>query len=185
MADHGDLRVQHVPGGEQAGVQGDGLEVAAERLAHGDRAAQPVGRAQSGHGAGEPQRQGAAVGHHVRDPGAGAVVQDRGADGGQGGVQVGGDDGHRGEVVGGAQELVVGGVLFVDAEDDGLQRGVTGLDHVAGGVAGRGRGGGRGQPVRDRDDQGVSARAQAQGLRVGVDQDAVADLRGSDQIGVG
>ena len=54
-----------------------------------------------------------------------------GDDGGQGGVEVGDDDGGVSEVVGVAQGVVVGGLLLVDAEDEGLQGGVAGLDAVS------------------------------------------------------
>lgn len=123
---------------------------------------------------------------------------DRGADGGQGGVQVGGHHRHPGQVVRVAQQLVVGGVLLVHAGHDRLQRGVAGLDQVAplpaawasrhlAGILSAAMIGGRRfrQAVGDGHDQGVPARAQTQGLRVRVQQHPVADLGFAHQRGVG
>ena len=66
--DHRDVGPEHVPRGEQAAVQGHRLEVAAHGLADRHRGGEPAGLAQRRHGAREPHRQRAAVGHHVDRP---------------------------------------------------------------------------------------------------------------------
>ncbi len=99
-------------------------------------------------------------------------------------MQVRGDHRQAGQVVGvGERRVVLGGGL-VDAEHDRLQRRVPGLDQVAG-VPVRGAGRVRGQAVGQRDHQGVTAGAQAQRQRAGVEQHPVADGRLADQVGVG
>ena len=102
------------------------------------------------------------------------------SDGRQRGVQVGHHDGHPAEVVGLAQQLVLVGLLLVDAEHHRLQRGVAGLDQVAGAVRRVG-----GQPVRHRHHERVAARAERAVERGGVEQDGVAGPGEPDQRGVG
>ena len=180
LHDHGHLGAEHVPGGQQPAVQRDGFQVAAERLPDGHRAGQPARLAQAGDGAGEPGRQRAAVQHHVggrADRAAPGVVA--GQYRGQRGVQVGHHHRHAVQVVGVAQQVVLGGVLLVHAQHAGLERGVPGLDQVPGP--------GRviWQPAGHRDDQRVAAGAQAELERASVQQHPVAGLRAAGQRGVG
>ena len=166
---------QHVPGGQQPGVQGDGFQVAAEGLADGHRPSQPARFAQPRAGPGKPRGQRAAVEHHVcrdRRAATGAAAgRERGAQrrrrSRQRRVQVGDHHGHPADVVGGAQHLVVGRVLLVGTEHGGLQRRVPRLDQVA--RAGRIRG----EPVGQRHDQRVAAGPQAERERAGIQQQPV------------
>jgi hypothetical protein len=166
--------VEDVAGGQQAGVQGAGLQVAAEGLAGGHRSHQVV--AEAVQSAGEPGRQGAAVGHHVGDPGVRAVRVDAGQDRRQGRVQVGRDDRHAVQAGRRRQHRTVRGRLLVDAEQDRLQRRVAGLDQVARVAVGAGRRRIRGQPVRQGHHQRVATGAQAHHQSPDVQQDAVADF---------
>ena len=129
LRDDDDLRALHADGGEQPGVQRHRLQVAAEGLPDGDRAGQP--RPQGGDRAAQPQRQRTAVGHHVRDAGAGARLQHAGEHGRQRRVQVGDDDRRAGQRVVARQHGVRRRVLLVGAEHHGLQRRVPRLDEVA------------------------------------------------------
>jgi FKBP-type peptidyl-prolyl cis-trans isomerase len=98
---------EHLPGGEQAGVHGHRLQVAAERLTHADRANQPARLAQARKSARVPGGQCASVGKHIRHAG----VRSQGAYSGehrrQRRVQVSGDHGHRVQAVCVAQQVVV------------------------------------------------------------------------------
>ena len=107
---HGDVGAEHVPRGQQAGVQRDRLQVTAERLAHGHGPAQPARFAQPGATAGEPGGQRATVEHHVghgrQGTGRPASAQPR-QHGRQRRVQVGDHHRHPAEVVRVAQHLVM------------------------------------------------------------------------------
>lgn len=95
-------------------------------------------------------------------------------------MQVGEDDGGVVEAVGVGERAVVGGFLFVDAQDEGLVGGVAGFDEVSRSWWGiLGCGGGVG------DHEGVTAGAQASGEGGDVDQEGVAGLGGADEVGVG
>ncbi len=174
LGHHDDVGAEHVPRGQQPGVQRDRLEVTAERLAHGHRPAQPARLAQPGAAAGEPRGQRPAVEHHVhrgrrgRRPARGAQRRQHGR---QRRMQVGDHHRHPAEVVRVAQHLVVRRALLVGAEHGGLQRRVARLDQVPG----AGRVGG--QPVGQRHHQRVAAGAQAERERAGVQQQPVAGLR--------
>ena len=147
-------------------MRGHGLVVAAEGLADGHRGGQPPGIRQARDGAREGDRQRAAVGHHVGDPGARVHGPDAGEHGRQGGVQVGDDDRHPAEVVGLGELGVVRAVLLVDGEQHLLHRGVPRLDDVPG----PGRWVGR-QVVGAGDDerQATGAQPPEQGRRVEQD----------------
>jgi hypothetical protein len=99
LRDDRDVGPDHVPGGQQAGVHGDRLQVTAEGLAGGDRRRQPPRLPQAGDGAGEPRRERAAVGHDIGDLRGAGTVRSIGAldsrqDRGQGRVKIGHDDRH-------------------------------------------------------------------------------------------
>lgn len=112
--------------------------------------------------------------------GAGGGVAGAGDDGGEGGVEVGDDDGGGVQGVGVLEGVVVGGFLFVDAEDEGLVGGVAGFDEVSGAGGGVWWGGGG-----VGDDEGVSAGAEAAGECGDVDEEGVSWLGGADEVGVG
>jgi len=166
-------------------VDGDRLEVAAEGLAHGDHAGDPVRRAQAGDHPREPGGEGPAVGHDVGDAGSRpAQVRGTTAHAGDhrrhGRVQVGHHHGEAGEVVRVSEHLVPGGLLLVDAEQHRLEGRVPGLDDVTG----TGRRVGR-QPVREGGDQPVPPGAESAGERRDGDAHAVADLGLAHQRHVG
>jgi len=58
-------------------VEGHGLQVATERLSNGRRSREQAAGAQLRHRAGERERQGALIAHHIDNTGAGTVVRDR------------------------------------------------------------------------------------------------------------
>ncbi len=180
LGHHGQLRAEDVSGGQQPGVQGHRLQVTAECLTDRDRARQPAEFAQLRGRPGEPGRERAAVQHHVRDRAAAAAFsQVSGQDRGQRRVQVGHHDRHPAQVVGIAQDVVVGRARLVCPGDDGLQRRVPGLDQVAG----RGRVGR--EAIGHGHDQRISAGAEAQVQGGGVEQHPVARPRGPGQRRVG
>src|SRR6516164_2645023 len=171
---HGHLGAQHVPGGQQAGVHGDRLQVATERLAGADRARQPARRPQPGRRPGEPGGQRTAVQHHVRG-GSRARLAEPGENGRQGRVQVRHDDRHPAQVVRVAEHLVVRRALLVRAGHAGLHRRVPGLDQVPGARRAVWK------PVRHGDHQGITAGAEPQFHGRGVEQNSIARLRPAGQ----
>jgi len=178
LAHDRELGAQHVPGRQQAAVQRHRLEIAAEGLSHRDRAVQPACRPQHGRGAGEPGRQRSAIQHDVGDPAAGRIPGP-GVVGRehrrQRGMQVRDDHRHPAEVVGVAQDFVVGRALLVSAENRGLQRRVPGLNQVPGSVRVSG------QPAGQRDDESVPAGAQAKIECAGIQQNVIAGFRAPGQ----
>ena len=94
-------------------------------------------------------------------------------------MQVGHHHGHPAEVISVAEHVMVGRALLVRAEHGGLQRRVPALDQVAGE-----RRIGR-QAVGHRHHERVTARAQAQVERGGVEQDPVAGPGGPGERRVG
>ena len=145
------------------------LQVAAERLAYGDRPSQPACFPQRGAGPGEPGGQRPAIGHHVdhADGARFSCFVEASQYRCQRGVQVGHHHRHPGDVGRVAQRLVVRRALLVGAEHDRLQRGVPGLDQVPG------PGTVRRQAVRHRGHQRVPAGTQPQVERGRVEQHAV------------
>ena len=173
---------QGQPGGQQPGVDGDRLQVAAEGLPDGDRSGQQPGLAQLGVAAGEGQREGALVGHHVDHPGARPVRGDRQGDRGEGRVQVGHHHRQPVQRVGVPEQLVVRRALLVGAGHHRLQRQVPRLDQVPGRL--RRLGADPAARVEDRDHQRVAAGAQAAVQRRDVEQHPVAHRRSRREVGV-
>jgi hypothetical protein len=184
LDDDSDVRAQHVFGGEQTGVQGDGLVLAAVGLADRHGADQPAVLGEGRDVAGERDRQGAAVGHQVDDPGTGPVDPDPGEDRRQGRVQVRDHHGHAEQVTGGGpaarHHRVVRTVLLVDGHEHLLLRRVAGLDDVA--LRGLGI---LGQPVGRHDDERQATRPEPAEQGRGVEQHPVTHLRLTHQGGVG
>ena len=185
-----DIGAEHMAGREQPGVHRHRLQVPAEGLPGGDRRGQPAGLFQRRAGAGEPGGQRAAILHDVdhadamSGPGAGPAgsfgrIENAGQHGRERRVQVGHHDRHPADVIRVAEHLVVRRALLVGAGHHGLQRGVAGLDQVAGQLrVGR-------QAVRDGDDQGVSAGTEREIERRGIQQHPVAGQREPGQCRVG
>ena len=93
-------------------------------------------------------------------------------------MQVGHHNRHPAEIIRITKQVMVRRALLVSAQHGGLQRGVPGLDQVP--VQHRvGR-----QPVRDGDHHRVTAGAEPQVQRGGVEQHPVAGLRQPGQRGV-
>ena len=162
LRDDRQVRAEHVPGRQQAGVHGHRLEVAPEGLPHGDHAGQRL--VQRVDRAGEAGGQRPAVGHDVGDLEVGVGGQRTDQHRRQRRVQVGHDHRHAVQRVGLGERRVVLGVLLVDALHGDLHRRVAGLHQVPG----AGRVGG--QPVGDGDDERVAAGAQVLRPRGGVQQ---------------
>jgi hypothetical protein len=190
LRDDRHVGAQHVPGGEQAGMHGDRLQVAAERLPGRDHRRQPSRVAQRRAGAGEPGGQGSAILHDVANTRGAACCravnawsfgprEEASQHGRESGVQVGHHHGHPAEVIGVAKHVVVGRSLFVRAEHGRLQRRVTALDQVA-----REHGVGR-QAVGNRHHEGVAAGAEIEVGRGGVEQHPVAGAGAPGERGVG
>ncbi len=179
LRDDRHVGAEHVPGGEQAGMHGDRLQVAAERLPGRDHRGQPSRVAQRRAGAGEPGGQRPAILHDVASTrgmtcrrGVNACSfgprEQASQHGRESGVQVGHHHGHPAEVISVAKHVVVGRSLFVRAEHGRLQRRVTPLDQVAS-EHGVGR-----QAVGNRHHEGVTAGAEIEVERGGVEQHPVA-----------
>ena len=159
---------------EQTGVQGDGFEVAAERLPDADCRRQPTGVPQAGDRARRPERQRPAVRHDVDDARLRPVESQPGEHRRQRGMQVGDDHRHAVERIGIDQDAVVRRFLGVDAMGADLLRGVARLHQVTvvGGVGW--------QSIGQRDDHRVAAGAEAELEGRDVEEHDIADPRITD-----
>ena len=176
LRDHGHVGAEHVPGGQQPGVQRDRLQVAAERLARRSpsRPASPPRAARRRCGRTRPAAPRRP--HHVGDRGAAGprrgVPRVAGQHRGQRGVQVGHHHRHAAQVVGVAQQRRG---AASPARPRPARMACSGVYRALTRCPGPLRSGG--SRSGHRDDQRVAAGAQAQVERGGVEQHPVAGLR--------